>query len=134
MPKPGEIYHYKNFNFPNGDVKSKYFLILNETDSLTTLVYLVLLLTSRLERYPGVIKGCYEEFGVFIISAGEAGLSKNTAIQMPAPKRGKIWPFNVNEMLTLGLSKVIEHQGSLTEDRFREVLNCLKRFKPKFCK
>ena len=129
MPNPGDVFNYANFPFPEGNIRNKYFVVLNEVGSEDASECLALITTSRLEHYHGATKGCYQEEAVFIILGGEAGFTKSTAIKMPSPKRSKIYVFTLSQLLILGMSKVVEQSGKLSEQRFRELMNCLKKFK-----
>lgn len=120
MPKQGDILHYENFEFYDGNIRNKFFVVLTENPVLC------LITTSKNLRYPMVDHlGCHpEKFTFFIPVSSHNVFSRPTFLVMQ-----KIYEFTSPE-----ISKKIENnqivvKEPLPNQLLMSVLECLKHFR-----
>ncbi len=123
MPSPGDILFCKSFEFEDGTTAPKLFVILCATTG--TSPYLALKTTSQSQRYQGVTQGCNFQRKVFFApTSWQSCFDVDTYIQLP-----QIIEFSVSNIIQAGLSEQIDCIGSLSQDCFAQLKNCLKKFK-----
>lgn len=124
MPNPGEIFIFKNYRFDDGSYRDKWFIVLNSPDLEKPC--LVLITTSKSNRYTGCVKGCNKHLRCFFApTAWQACFKVDTYIQLP-----KIFEFPLSDLLKDGLSGRIEQIPSpLTHDCSSQLLSCLTGYK-----
>jgi len=120
MPKPGDVYIYHQFKFSDGSLGEKLFIVLNKP--APNVQCLILITTSKSERYVGVTQGCNPGKKVFYIPKEWQKFDLNTYVQLQ-----KIYSIIPQHIIQFSLDKKIEHLFSLTEDCFRQLINCLKK-------
>ena len=124
MPVPGQILHYKNFEFPDDhSKKNKLFVVLNDTDKHS--ICLVLKTTSQSGRYEGADKGCNPHKRAFFVPINwEHCFKVNTYIQLP-----QIIPILSDTLLVGDISGKISITGSLSVECRELLWSCLRIFK-----
>ncbi len=120
MPQPGEIYFHSQFQFQDGHVGPKLMVVLNQ-NGLESLC-LVLKTTSQSARYSSSRKGCNPDLKVFYVPLGWQEFDKPTYIQV-----FPIYPINIQELINGSIKGIIRPIFKLTDDCFKQLLNCLKK-------
>lgn len=130
MYKPGDVFRHFEWLGDDGKTHTKLFIVLNDFTSAGSSLCLSLITTSQQKPwYEGAVKGCYQEKSVFSIPQGDECFKKTTYVQMPGPGGNRIENFNLGEMITKSIHKVVEIYGQLSASCFQQLINCLKKFK-----
>ena len=123
MPKPGDVFIYKQYTFEDGSQRDKWFVVLNHSDSDTPCI--VLKTTSQVHRYQGCLKGCNKHHRCFYAPISwQTCFTIDTYIQLP-----QIIEFPTLDLLKDGFSGRVEFQSSLTSDCLEQLKTCLAGFK-----
>lgn len=138
MFKPGNIFYFDPFIFPNGDVpKAKYFLVLKEANQNLILASLP---TSK-DSVPASIPlkhGCLDEecinLNCYIFLAGyQIAKHPGTSAVFAFPKNTFVYGFRIAEFEISRLEQQIkenvvkvELKGCLFENEYSAIVNCLK--------
>jgi len=120
MPKPGDVYFHSQFKYQNGSIGRKLLIVLNKKERKS--LCLSLKTTSQNERYKGAQKGCNPDKKVFFIPKEWQRFDVPTYVQLVP-----IYPIQLEELIRLGMYKVIEYKFTLTDDCLKQLLNCLKK-------
>ena len=122
MPNLGDIIHYKEYEFEDGNKANKLFVVLHNEPCL------VLKTTSRPRRYNGAKQGCNEDLKVFFAPVSwQSCFNIDTYIQLP-----QIFEFSIHELLSggaLGSGNIEILDSALSDDCLPQLKNCLKKFK-----
>ena len=112
-----------NYQFDDGPTKDKLFVILHVADINSPC--LVLKTTSQPKRYTGCQEGCDPQKRVFFVpSTWKECFPIDTYIQLP-----QIIEMPSAEIFAGTLSKRLRLMSSLSIDCFKQLKNCLKKFK-----
>lgn len=138
MFKPGNIFYFDPFIFPNGDApKAKYFLVLKEANQNLILASLP---TSK-DSVPASIPlkhGCLDEecinLNCYIFLAGyQIAKHPGTSAVFAFPKNTFVYGFRIAEFEISRLEQQIkenvvkvELKGCLFENEYSAIVNCLK--------
>lgn len=121
MPQPGEVYFHSRFQYEDGTTGTKLIVVLNQQGEES--LCLILKTTSQPARYKNAQKGCNPTLEVFYIPANWQGFDLPTYIQLLP-----IFPLTLQEFIRNGIHDIIQYKFTLTEDCFRQLLNCLKKY------
>lgn len=125
MPKAGEIYLFKNFEFEDHSRKDKFFIVLNTSTDFKSPI-LLLKATSQYKNYPEVKQGCNPQKEVFFIPV-DSGCYFDRDTYLPLPR---IIQISTEDLLKGSLStRQINKVSSLSPDWFKQLKQCLKKFK-----
>jgi hypothetical protein len=121
--KKGTVLLHHNFKFEDGEVKSKYLILLNDFTQGQNL--LMVLTTSNQRRYP-YEQGCHSDRNTFVITETEEKdiFKKRTWVQID-----RINEFDVKELMQKSFEKNVEIKGVLKEHIIRGIINCTMRIK-----
>lgn len=123
MAQPGEVLHYREYEFEDGAKGDKYFVVLSEA-SLDS-PCLVLKTTSKPGRYKEARQGCNPEKKVFFVPARwQRCFSFDMYVQLP-----QVIEIPTKDLLTGSFSSRITVADSLSSDCFVQLKSCLKQFK-----
>jgi hypothetical protein len=123
MVLPGDVVHYKNFNFRDGGQADKYFIVL--CAPVPPAPCLLTILTSQEWHYPGSNIGCNVSMKVFVVPDG----TQKSLTQKSYIKLDHIYDIPFNNMYSRVQTGVITGCGSLPPTCFTDLLACLKHFK-----
>ena len=114
---PGTILFDRNFQFKDGEVGEKIFILLNNGSSGT---YVSVKTTSNGSRY-GLTAGCQvlERFPNFFIPVHAACLNDNTWVQLHV-----FYEFNAADLMQTVMSGEIHRIGVLPEKLANELISC----------
>lgn len=120
MPAPGDVLHYENFVFDDGNVRNKFFIVLHGDPCL------MLITTSQSLRYPMVDNlGCHANKLTFFIPAGQVSVfTKPTYLVMQ-----KIYELPKGEARRLITERKITKKTPLPAELFASIKKCLNHFR-----
>ena len=115
----GSIYFHKEFEFQDGTIGEKLFVIVNSPSAQEN--YLVCKTTSR-EKPPYRLRrqGCDEKRNYFMFSSKDDWFKKNTWIQFD-----KIFEFTAERLLQDRFGHKTKYMDCLKPNNIRAVLNCI---------
>ena len=115
----GSVYFHKEFEFQDGTVGEKLFVIVNSPSAPEN--YLVCRTTSR-EKPPYRLRrqGCDEKRNYFMFFSKDDLFKKDTWVQFD-----RIFEFTTEQMLQGKFGHKIKYMGCLKPNNVRAVLNCI---------
>ena len=120
MHRQGQILKYKDFEFPNGSILDKLFVVLNT--ATTNHPCLVLITTSNPSRYPYATPGCNSlENCFYVLVECDQDFDTDTYIQLP-----RIFDLDIDILLC---KKQISFIGHISDTCFANLKKCLRKFK-----
>ena len=120
MHRQGQILLCKDFEFKNGSIANKLFVVLDT--AVTDCSCLVIITTSNPSRYAYATPGCNSPQGVFYIPIDcNQDFSEDTYIQLP-----RIFELDINALLS---KKQISFIGHMSDICFAQLKQCLRKFK-----
>lgn len=122
MPFPGDVLVDDEFKFSDGQTGKKLFVVLNEAQA--TEPCLIVKTTSNVHRYKTAVAGCNFKLKVFFVPASQNIFDKDTYIQLD-----EIIPYACDNLLTGYWAKRIRKICKLPDLTFRQLRNCVKKFK-----
>ncbi len=119
----GAVFHHSQFEFHNGAVGDKYFVVINEPASDEP--YIVAKTTSQLKNR-AFSKGCNPKLGVFFVPKGvEKAFPVDTLIQLT-----DLYEFSSAEILKAHLKdKTISFLEDLSVLMVSQLVNCVRQLK-----
>lgn len=122
--KRGDIFFDSKFRFSDGEYGEKLFILVNEPTGDDP--YLVLKTTSQPKHYAGVSHGCNKNRYVFFLLKAyyRESFSKDTYVQLE-----EVFEYSAMQMVVGGISRQIDHKGSLAPSTINAIVNCLKSLK-----
>jgi len=115
----GSIFHHKKFIFRNGEVGSKYLVLLSEPDPKTEF-YLFAKTTSQ-QKEKSKEPGCQQESSAFFIYGGKEYFPGDTWVQLH-----ELFKFEAVSILNDSFKKNLEHKGFLSDVTICQLKNCAK--------
>lgn len=114
---PGTILFDPNFQFKDGKLGEKYFVVLNDGSCG---IYIAVKVTSRGRRY-GIQHGCQvmERYPNFLLTKGCCCLPKSTWIQLDA-----FYEFKSSTLMEKAMTGQIHRQGLLSDSITKDLLVC----------
>lgn len=123
MPNAGDVFIVKDYVFPEGDKRDKWFVVLNTSDLERPC--LALMTTSQDRHYQNAVEGCNKNHKCFYIPKSWATcFTLDTYVQLP-----RIVEFPAGQLLRNGLARRIEFKDPLPANRFAQLKQCLPSFK-----
>jgi len=123
VSQPGQVLLYKNYQFEDGSVKDKLFVVMYVAD--ITSPCLLLKTTSQSRRYMGCQEGCdQQKKALFIPSNRGECFPRDTYIQLP-----EIFEIPAAEIFAGTLSGSMDLKNALSVDCFKRLKSCLKKFR-----
>lgn len=122
MPVPGVVLADDAFKFSDSTTGKKLCIVLN--DAKVNEPCLVVKTTSQSTRYKTAVTGCNPTLKVFFVPASQQVFEKDTYVQLD-----EIFAYGCDELLTGYWAKRIREICRLPDLTFRQLRNCLKRFK-----
>ncbi len=124
----GTILFHTRFQFRNGTIGEKLLVVLNTPKSDEP--YLLIRATSQVEKWSSYYKqtiqrGCnYRLLLFFITPEDKTFFEKPTLLQFD-----EIYPLTREQLLSDKFNGVLEAKGQLSENKFNEIMNCVKAMK-----
>lgn len=121
MPSIGEVYHDTNFQFSDGEIGKKLFVVLTNTEP-----YLIVKTTSKKRYYPNIKPHCNTNmYAYYLPTSLKTGFPDDTIIQL-----NEIFKYSNIEFLQKCLQlKHLKKIGDLPPNIYGGLLNCLKMLK-----
>jgi hypothetical protein len=124
----GTILFHNRFQFSDGETGKKLLVILNTPKPNEP--YLLIRTTSQVEKWSSyykqaIQKGCNFRLLLFYIMPGDKTFfEKPTLLQFD-----NLFEFRSNELLSDKFKGVLEAKGKLSENKFNEIMNCVRAMK-----
>ena len=118
---PGDIYHFKDFRFPDGQRADKFLIILNYSNDPNVPV-LVCKTTSQPGRKP-TTRGCHHDHGSFLIPAKTEWFPKDTWAVF---YEGLISLFRQEFLNAVNVDQA-EKIGTLSQHTVNSLINCVSK-------
>jgi hypothetical protein len=114
--KKGTVFLHKNFEFANGGIADKYFIVLNNPGPEDPI--LACRTTSKGQRKPQA-PGCHYQKNLFLIEGGYDFFPLRTWVQF------NVFEFNLHGLLQLSFEKTVILKTDLRDQTINAIINCL---------
>ncbi|MFQ3597812.1 MAG: hypothetical protein SNJ55_06310 [Chloroherpetonaceae bacterium] len=124
----GTILFHNRFQFTDGETGGKLLVVLNTPKPNEP--YLLIRTTSKVEKQSSyhkrqIQRGCNFHLRLFYITPEDkTSFVKPTLLQFD-----EIFPFNDSQLLSDKFKGVLEVKGKLPENKFNEIMNCVRAMK-----
>lgn len=117
--KKGTVLLHKKFRFTNGQIGTKFLIILNSPAKDDP--FLVCRTTSNPDRKP-IREGCHSERNLFVINPGFDFFLEKTWVQFH-----EIFEFKAKEFLSAHFKGDLEINATLRDQTIRAIINCVTK-------
>lgn len=121
MPFKGEVYYSDKFQFSDGNIGQKLFIILNNPSGTEPYIVAKTTTTKPNRQYK---TGCNHDLGIFFIQGEKECFPDDTFIQLI-----ELYPFTNNDFLKGHFDVSLKRIDVLSDLCLRQILNCLKRMR-----